>query len=424
MKVFWSWQSDTPGKTGRHFVKDALEKAIEHLKQDPEITEPSEREEGDGLHLDQDIQGVPGFPNLADTILKKVDASLVFVADLTCVGQVLDNDSVNPKKLINSNVAIELGYALKSLTDRRVIVVFNKHYGSHTDMPFDLRHKGGAVTFTLAPDADAAMIKSERGSLASRFANALRVLLAETKEQRPSELVGAPSTYCKAAYFERGEIIGEWGEAGFNERIKYSYINEILFYVRLVPKRPLKAPLQIARLKQLAKDVPVLGAQQQSYAINAMNRYGPILLNPGSHPRNGPASISSSFQLFRSGEAWCIGTSLVRMTPQSDSLPWINFPHVGYGSFEGVYRGVVRKLLQWKVACTEIGAYQLLVGISGAEGLFLTPYVDHQIGPIHVADVESEPVAADKAEAVEGALVAFFTKLWDEAGEVRPSNYN
>ena len=24
MKIFWSWQSDTPGKTGRHFVRDAL----------------------------------------------------------------------------------------------------------------------------------------------------------------------------------------------------------------------------------------------------------------------------------------------------------------------------------------------------------------------------------------------------------------
>jgi len=35
MKVFWSWQSDTPGKIGRHFVRDALQAAIERLKETP-----------------------------------------------------------------------------------------------------------------------------------------------------------------------------------------------------------------------------------------------------------------------------------------------------------------------------------------------------------------------------------------------------
>ena len=32
MKVFWSWQADTPGKIGRHFVRDAISEAIELLK--------------------------------------------------------------------------------------------------------------------------------------------------------------------------------------------------------------------------------------------------------------------------------------------------------------------------------------------------------------------------------------------------------
>jgi hypothetical protein len=32
MKIFWSWQSDTSGKTGRHFVREALMDAIKQLK--------------------------------------------------------------------------------------------------------------------------------------------------------------------------------------------------------------------------------------------------------------------------------------------------------------------------------------------------------------------------------------------------------
>ena len=63
------------------------------------------------------------------------------------------------KKLINSNVAIELGYALRALTDRNVLLVFNEHYGKHDDLPFDLRHKGGSIVFNLAPDADKRLIE-------------------------------------------------------------------------------------------------------------------------------------------------------------------------------------------------------------------------------------------------------------------------
>ena len=53
MKVFWSWQADTPGKIGRHFVRDAISEAIELLKTDKDIIEPDEREARDALELDQ-----------------------------------------------------------------------------------------------------------------------------------------------------------------------------------------------------------------------------------------------------------------------------------------------------------------------------------------------------------------------------------
>ena len=60
MKIFWSWQSDTPGKTGRFLIRDALAQAIDHLKQAPDIEEPTARECREALHLDHDIQGVTG----------------------------------------------------------------------------------------------------------------------------------------------------------------------------------------------------------------------------------------------------------------------------------------------------------------------------------------------------------------------------
>ena len=106
MKLFWSWQSDTPKDIGRFFVRDALRDAIQALKTDEHVLEPLEREAAAKLELDSDRQGVPGSPDLAATIFDKIEAADVFVADVTLVGATPDD-----KKLINSNVAIEYGHA-------------------------------------------------------------------------------------------------------------------------------------------------------------------------------------------------------------------------------------------------------------------------------------------------------------------------
>jgi hypothetical protein len=79
MKIFWSWQADTPGSIGRHFVRDALS-TIDTLNADQDITEPSEREARDALELDQDRKGVSGSPDLAATIFRKIEQAAVFVA--------------------------------------------------------------------------------------------------------------------------------------------------------------------------------------------------------------------------------------------------------------------------------------------------------------------------------------------------------
>jgi len=111
MKVFWSWQSDHPGVVSRHLVHEALQLAVTSRNEELAFEEP-ERE----VSLDRDRKGLPGSPDLASVILGKIRASDVFVADVTPVGSTAGEP---PKKLMNSNVAIELGYALHTITDRR-----------------------------------------------------------------------------------------------------------------------------------------------------------------------------------------------------------------------------------------------------------------------------------------------------------------
>jgi hypothetical protein len=56
-------------------------------------------------------------------------------------------------------------------------LVFNRHYGTHVDLPFDLRHKGGAVVFDLAPEADRKEIATVRKSLADDFVRKFKPFL-------------------------------------------------------------------------------------------------------------------------------------------------------------------------------------------------------------------------------------------------------
>jgi hypothetical protein len=183
MKIFWSWQSDTPGKTGRHFIRQALLHAVRELKEPDDVDEPIERDRKASLHLDHDRQGVPGSPDLFATILEKIDGCSVFVADVTPVSRIdrisTNDDDVAEKRNMNPNVAIELGYALKALGDRRILMILNAHYGDRRFLPFDLAHKAGPIMFHLPPDASKEQINAQSAALKNQVVVALRQFLSD-----------------------------------------------------------------------------------------------------------------------------------------------------------------------------------------------------------------------------------------------------
>jgi len=277
MKVFWSWQSDTPGKIGRFFVRDALSDAINQLKEELDILDR------ESIHLDQDRQGVPGSPDLAATIFEKIKESEVFVADVTLVGKTAElspklDQLASGKKLINSNVAIELGYALCALTDRKVLLVFNSNFGGHEELPFDLRHKGGAITFKLVPSATKEEITSERKRLTGALKGALMAYLKTPAVPKFNE---TPSTFTRAAYFDKKEILAQIGDPDSDE-ISYSYITDSLCYVRVIPTRSLPRPLALATLTTIAQRAPLLTGQRRGVS-STHNSHGAIIYESGSN---------------------------------------------------------------------------------------------------------------------------------------------
>lgn len=153
MKIFWSWQSDTHQPNGRYFVRDVLKEIVSELSNvdaAEDADRPEDEESEDQLQIDHDTEGVAGSPPIAETILQKIREAAVFIADVTPVGT-----TPGGKRVPNPNVMIELGYAMKVLGQKRIILVMNSGEGaSLRHLPFDLRHWRAPLSYKLKRDAE------------------------------------------------------------------------------------------------------------------------------------------------------------------------------------------------------------------------------------------------------------------------------
>lgn len=143
--VFFSWQSDTPGREGRNFLEQALTKALFQLAEDGQLEEAAR-----DLELDKDTKDVSGSPPIVETIFGKIDRALAVVCDVTFI-----TDRGDGRMSPNPNVLIEYGWALKSRGHARVITVMNEAFGpaSETSLPFDMRHLRWPIRYSLPSGA-------------------------------------------------------------------------------------------------------------------------------------------------------------------------------------------------------------------------------------------------------------------------------
>jgi len=146
-KIFYSWQSDLPNNVNRHFINTAIKSAIKEFKKsdDYEI-EPV---------LDRDTVGVTGTPDISKTIFDKIDKSDLFIADVSIT------ERKEQRAFPNSNVLIEVGYAVKSLGWERIVLVFNTAYGEPEDLPFDLRSR--RITSYCCSDSETEKAQPRKG---------------------------------------------------------------------------------------------------------------------------------------------------------------------------------------------------------------------------------------------------------------------
>lgn len=283
MKIFYSWQSDTPRDIGKNFVRRALDAAVESLEID----------EAERPGIDQDTAGVLGSPVIADTIFGKIRDAKVIVADVTLTGA-----TPGGKRLINSNVALEVGYAIGVHGDGVLLKVMNTHYGPPEELPFDLAHRRWPVRFDVAPKAP----PEERGKALRRLAAELAAILREyIAASRPPPKLFSPAgaTVNRAWYWNSDQPLIR------RKSQTFTYTpDQPLIYLHIWPHEEI-SPLKIEVLNDYTKsDIEPLCGTVNGWS-HERNRFGEITFAFDSSP-------ISTTQVFRTGEIWGINHRLLR----------------------------------------------------------------------------------------------------------------
>lgn len=288
--VFWSWQSDLDGRVTRDLIRDALVAALLELN-----AELDERHE-----LTSDTKGVAGSPDIVATILEKIDAAAVFVADVTPIAV-----SPSGKAVSNPNVLIELGYAKKSLGLLRIIQVWNTAFEGATidQLPFDMRGRRSPLAFSLAPNCKTEELRATRVQLGNALKEALRASIDSIGPKvRVDPVWQLEHPTCSALWFDPSAplVINDSGSAGSKNVAPGPYA-----YVRIVPTKWVVPP-HFAD----GSSHPTMLGPTQGYSWGSV-RGGFFVYNGSIRTSEQHPLRNFAIQFRATGEIWGVSTFVV-----------------------------------------------------------------------------------------------------------------
>lgn len=403
MQVFFSWQSDTPSLIGRNFIKRALDGAVKQLTKEMELIE-AER-----ITIDQDTQGVLGSPAIAETIFKKIQSSDVIVADVTIVGK-----TTNGKKLINSNVAYELGYAHGTHSDHVLLNVMNLYFGDPDELPFDLRHRRWPLTFNLNPSADIEQRSSAKRDLEKQLASILRQYIEHLEGSE--EYIPTTSTFNPAVYWPPDEpLVDKTNSPLPDTPLILSYKdNQPLIYMRVWSQVQLKH-ISGAGLHSGAMRLEPLLERTTSSSFQR-NKYGAI-----TYSFSNEFGLIATSQIFKNREIW--GTEAYILRDKG-----LDFNYLPITAFE---KGIIKSLKRYIEKARQFLHYpdiaHVEIGLVNVEGFMLAMPNHHwekYEGPLYDDVITQSKVNIHDENSINNALVTMFDAVFDAAGLKRPEHFS
>ena len=180
LTIFYSWQSRTETKYNKNFIKDCIESACKKL-------EKGDRPNLKGITflVQEGVTREPGSPPVADTILKRISDSDLFIADLSVTDSPDKIESFlykifRKRRQVHqaNNVVEEHGYALSILGNAKIIGVLNRAYGSPNLNPdniyFDIDHLRHPIEYTWNKKNE-----KERSSIKKQLVDDLVVAISD-----------------------------------------------------------------------------------------------------------------------------------------------------------------------------------------------------------------------------------------------------
>jgi hypothetical protein len=412
--LFYSWQSDTSSKTNRNFIKDIIEKALKNVSKALELEE--------AIRLDQDTQGVPGTPEIANTILRKIDECDIFLCDLTIVARTTDGQQVP-----NPNVLIELGYAIKAIGAARIIAVMNEAYGTAADgLPFDLQHRRWPIRYSISTEASAGNRNEQRNSLIVRLVEAI-TSICENKaflsaaDVTPPAFPAAEPKDGKARFRSPGEPLGmHWDSFPFMEGGANDVFlsNGPAMWLRLIPTIDPAKKWSAEKLKECAfaggtfNLEPLYGRNPSCLlAEDGFGLYAPT--------KSGASETSSVAFVFETGEIWSVDTTLLAFAP--DRLMYVEIERRYTTCLEGYSR--------FFQSLGVTPPYRWICGFEGVKKRRLAAppppnHINIGPGPLCLADVITAEGTYDIKETPTAALLPFFELIFQKCAKSRPDYLN
>ena len=402
--IFFSWQAQTPNGVGRSFLREALDQVCKDIASDTSVDEALR-----DLEVDSDTQGIAGQPAIVETILDKIDASAVFVADMTFVGK-----QINGKPTPNPNVLIEYGWALKALKSERIVCVMNTAYGTPDNLPFDLHHRRWPIRYYLPENVSHELRKQEKEKLINTLTEALRLSLGAvsyTNVEALPEFRGTNAKEPPARFRNQGEPLGiEDDRFAFGTDKEIFLSSGPAIWLRLMPRVDAGRRWSIHELRERVIGsglMPLLHPAGGYSYLRAADGIGVYYV--GSRVANDPKATSFEIRsvafAFDTGEVWSIDTDM--LSHRVGILPFVESYLV-----EGIanYAGFLRSL-------GSQSPYRWDAGITGINGRRLNlPGQPSFAGARCVADSIELSGECENAGEAKKALQPFFEKIFDKCG--------
>jgi len=411
IKVFYSWQSDTPSNVNRNFIEKALKAAINRFRSDAEI-EVALRDLP--VELDKDTQGVAGSPPIAQTILQKIEECAVFVADLTFIGS---STLGSKQRLIsNPNVLIEYGYALRCHGHGKLVGIMNTAFGeSHMEnLPFDLQHLRWPITYELK-DTTSEQKQAQYDGLVRRLSEALRLVVESeiTSETRVADFVPRHSTSDPSIFFEGPTDIAPEERFG-NVPQHFNIPNEGRAYLRLYPANavePFSSELEAANSARDGDLRPMGEVRGWGHARNILGgiAYSEII----------DSRLYNLTQLFLNREIWGVDAFVVNATHCREFTQGRSGGYIASTFVEKTFVATLRNYLKFaRITLSLPLPLRVMAGFVGVKGYPIA--LRHGMhGKVLTETIQWQGEVLSYEMPAHEILRPFFAHMWEKCGVKR-----